>query len=173
MAWTQPLKPCVRCGCAFKIRRDNPDPPDLCKTCSPRMGPERRALYAAVQRCYNTKATGHENYAARGIGVYPGWRGIGGAERFLAHVGPRPSAQHSLDRIDNDRDYEPGNVRWATKVQQRRNTSRQERIPGVPVGTHLVDHARLAGVDPSTLRGRLARGMSLSEAIGVPKKRRA
>ena len=165
MPWNQPKKSCSSCGAVFKFRRENPDPPDLCRACSPRMGPERRALYAAVQRCYNPRATGHENYAARGIGVHSSWRGLGGAERFFAHIGPRPSAEHSLDRVDNDRDYEPGNVRWATKTQQRRNTSRSTLTPNVPSGTFIIDHARASGVEPSTLRGRLLRGMPLPAAL--------
>lgn len=42
-------------------------------------------------------------------------------EAFFAHVGPRPSLAYSLDRIDNDRGYEPGNVRWATDSEQQQN----------------------------------------------------
>ena len=49
---------------------------------------------------------------------------IGSFETFLRDVGMRPSDAHSLDRIDNDRGYEPGNVRWATRAEQSRNTRR-------------------------------------------------
>lgn len=40
---------------------------------------------------------------------------------FLAHIGPRPGPDYSVDRINNDGDYEPGNVRWATRSEQMRN----------------------------------------------------
>lgn len=69
-------------------------------------------------------------YVLRGITVAPEWLPGGdghGYERFLAHVGPRPSEKHSLDRIDNDAGYVPGNVRWATQAEQVRNRAVSRR----------------------------------------------
>lgn len=60
-----------------------------------------------------------EYYGDRGITVCDQWRAS--FVNFLADVGPRPSDQHSLDRIDNDKGYEPGNVRWATASEQAQN----------------------------------------------------
>lgn len=71
------------------------------------------------QRCLNPKAIGYKRYGGRGITVCDQWRDS--FEAFLADVGPRPSAAHSIDRIDNDGNYEPGNVRWATTAQQHAN----------------------------------------------------
>ena len=69
-------------------------------------------------------------YVLRGITVasewLPGGDG-GGFDRFLAHVGLRPSERHSLDRIDNDAGYMPGNVRWATQAEQVRNRAVMRR----------------------------------------------
>lgn len=62
----------------------------------------------------------HWDYYDRGITVCPEWTGQGGFEAFFAYVGPRPEGT-SLDRIDNDRGYEPGNVRWATQSVQQAN----------------------------------------------------
>ncbi len=71
------------------------------------------------RRCFNPKVREFRNYGGRGITVCGEWRESYAA--FLDHVGRRPSPKHSLDRIDNEGDYEPGNVRWATALEQRHN----------------------------------------------------
>jgi hypothetical protein len=71
-----------------------------------------------IQRCTNPKAPNYALYGGRGIEVCSEWRTY---EAFLRDMGPRPSMEHSLDRIDVDGDYEPGNVRWATRSEQQRN----------------------------------------------------
>ena len=53
--------------------------------------------------------------------VFGQWRGEGGFERFFDHIGPQPGKEYSVDRIDNNGNYEPGNVRWATKSEQVSN----------------------------------------------------
>lgn len=84
--------------------------------------PEYRCWRWVMARCYNRKSRNYPRYGARGIRVCPEWRRDFLA--FFAHVGPRPSPQHSLDRFpDNDGNYEPGNVRWATAEEQARNRS--------------------------------------------------
>lgn len=72
-----------------------------------------------LARCFNADAINYERYGGRGIKVCEEWQTS--YEVFLADVGPRPGMEYTLDRIDNDGDYEPGNVRWATAVQQRAN----------------------------------------------------
>jgi hypothetical protein len=72
------------------------------------------------QRCSDAGCDDYRDYGARGIRVCDRWQQDFTA--FLADMGERPSPKHELDRIDNSRGYEPGNVRWATRTQQARNT---------------------------------------------------
>jgi len=71
------------------------------------------------QRCFNENHTAWARYGGRGITMCDQWRNS--FETFLADVGERPSKNHTIDRIDNDGNYEPGNVRWATGVEQQAN----------------------------------------------------
>lgn len=71
------------------------------------------------RRCHDEKDSLYVYYGARGISVCERWRNSFSA--FLADVGPRPGPEYSLDRKDNERGYEPGNVRWATDTEQANN----------------------------------------------------
>lgn len=81
--------------------------------------PEHRAWINMVHRCTRESHKQWGYYGGRGITVSDIWRG--NFLQFLADVGPRPNPTYSLDRIDNDGNYEPGNVRWATKKEQSNN----------------------------------------------------
>ncbi len=110
------------CGCAYR-RWPN----------SLRHGHGRRGQQSAEfkawcgmrQRCSNPKDPGWKNYGGRDISVCTQWKDS--FEQFFADVGRKPSPSHSLDRINNDGDYEPQNCRWATAAEQNRNT-RMKRI---------------------------------------------
>lgn len=81
--------------------------------------PEYKTWCGMKDRCHNSKNKFFHLYGGRGIEVCSEWRDDFAA--FFAHVGPRPSPKLSIDRIDVNRGYEPGNVRWATASQQSRN----------------------------------------------------
>ena len=125
----------MSCVTSARMRREiaeNPDKYPQTKRRTPlRERPARAAyteeerrisavLYGAKKRCTNVCAPAYKNYGGRGIAFcFVSVRA--GVQWVLDTLGPRPSAQHSLDRIDNDRGYEPGNLRWATRSEQARN----------------------------------------------------
>jgi hypothetical protein len=81
--------------------------------------PEHVAWKGMKRRCHSPNNHRWEHYGGRGIEVCDRWRDS--FENFFADMGPRHSPRHSIDRIDNDGDYEPGNCRWATQSQQMKN----------------------------------------------------
>lgn len=90
--------------------------------------PEYKCWQQIKARCLNPNHIAYPDYGGRGISIHPDWQDNFPA--FLEHVGSRPSKHYSLDRIRNDRGYEPGNVRWATRLEQN-NNRRAHRSHGV------------------------------------------
>lgn len=102
--------------------------------------PEYRAWSSMWQRCTNPKNVRYARYGARGVTICDRWQSF---ENFLADMGPRPSVGHSVDRNDNDGNYEPSNCRWATRSEQQRNK-----------GGYRADHALPRGEDHWTRQNR-------------------
>jgi len=80
---------------------------------------EYRIWSGIKQRCLNPKIPWWKNYGGRGIQVCERW--LQSYKAFLADMGRRPAPHLSIDRRDNDGNYEPGNCRWATRSEQQRN----------------------------------------------------
>jgi hypothetical protein len=98
---------------------------------SPQGEPEYTVLQNMKQRCYYPRANGYKYYGGKGVTVCDRWLGKNGFQNFLEDVGPRPSEKHTIDRIDVNGNYEPGNVRWATWNEQNVNRSNNLETPGV------------------------------------------
>jgi len=128
-------------------------------------GAERRALSGAIQRCQNPNNSRYPAYGGRGITVDPAWCGIGGIERFIAYIGLRPTVNHSLDRIDNDGPYAPGNVRWVLPEEQHRNRQNAIILEYEGQTLCLSEWARQKGLSPTTLARRVHKGWSVERIL--------
>lgn len=84
-----------------------------------RLTTEYRTWSNMIDRCERVSNKQFRDWGGRGIKVCPRWRESFAA--FLADMGRKPSPDHSIDRINNDGNYEPGNCRWATRLEQNRN----------------------------------------------------
>lgn len=115
--------------------------------------PEYQIWLTMKQRCHNPKNKRYPLYGARGITVCQEWRKS--FQAFLDYLGPRPSKSLQLDRIDNNKGYEPGNVRWATQVQQVRNRRNNKRYSFQGKNLLIVEWAEETGIPLAVLRSRI------------------
>lgn len=110
--------------------------------------PEYRSWAAMWARCSNTREHIRDDYAGRGISVCERWKSF---ENFLADMGPMPSPKYSIDRVNNDGNYELSNCQWATRSQQARNrrmlATNSSGVTGVSWNTRLKKwYATISGV---------------------------
>lgn len=117
-----------------------------------------------LARCVNPKNKDYPRYGGRGVKVR-----YSGFEAFLVDMGQCPPDM-SIDRKDNDGDYEPGNCRWATNAEQARNRGGKRRSRLVVVDGRalcLADAAKLVGLPIKTIHNRLNRGLSDDDACAA------
>ena|SRR3990167_2056999 len=118
--------------------------------------------HSMKQRCYNKPNPYFHNYGGRGITVFSGWHSFAG---FLADMGNRPAGM-TLDRINNDKNYEPGNCRWATKEVQMANRRDSRLYTYRGKNLCIAQWARRANISYATLTHRLLKkGWTISKAI--------
>jgi hypothetical protein len=131
--------------------------------------PELAAWKSMLDRCGNPHSTGWSSYGGRGVVVCELWRLS--FDAFLADMGRRPSELHSIDRIDVNGNYEPGNCRWATPAEQANNKRNTMRITIGDASLSVPEWSRLTGVHKDTILGRLERGWDPALAVSAEPQR--
>jgi hypothetical protein len=130
---------------------------------------EWNAWHRMLGRCYDPKNISFANYGGRGIQVCPDWRHD--FSRFYADIGPAPSPDHSLDRIDTNGHYEPGNCRWATRAEQMRNKRSNCMLEIDGRRMTVAEWARKYGVPHQRVRERLSYGWTPIDALTRPPRK--
>ncbi|MBP8241326.1 MAG: hypothetical protein KAX36_03040 [Thermoflexales bacterium] len=118
-------------------------------------------------RCRNPKYRQWNDYGGRGIDVCKRWDDF---QTFAADMGERPPG-HSIDRIDNDKDYSPENCRWATRKEQQRNQRRAVFVEVDGVRYRAIELADKAGVKVDTVISRSQRGLPYDEVVSRERSR--
>jgi len=129
-----------------------------------RISTEYRIWHGMKNRCLNPAADAFENYGGRGISICNEWKDDFSA--FVASVGRRPLGT-TLDRIDNNGNYEPGNVRWATSQTQNRNKRTSTLITCDGITRTLAEWVETTGIKRTTISQRIKRGRTPAEALGI------
>ena len=124
---------------------------------------EYRCWMGMRSRCCNPRNASFYRYGGRGL-----QRQFESFEEFLAEVGPRPSARHSIDRIDNNGHYTPGNIRWALAKPQARNRASNRLITHDGRSQCLAEWAEEAGLPYRVLQYRISEGWSVERALMTP-----
>ncbi len=143
------------CGCAKKKHASE-------------LAPDMLGLWKTmINRCDPRQAHRNPNYGGRGIRVCRRWHSFA---NFVKDVGRRPSKLHSLDRKDGNGNYEPGNVRWATRKEQNNNARRNHRVTHDGKTLTISQWADAAGMPYKTFACRIQRGWSIERAMTQPIK---
>lgn len=163
------------CGC---LRRS---PSEGCARLSPATKtptPEIQTWRNIINRCHNATNSSYDRYGAIGTYVCDGWRGD--QQKFVHDMGPKPSVEHSIDRIESKGHYScgdcdhcrrvgaPMNCRWTTDDVQSRNQSRNRVLTYNGETMTVTDWTRRLGCSPAAIFGRLDRGWTVEQALGTP-----
>lgn len=125
---------------------------------------EYRIWSGIKTRCFNKRHHSYKGYGGRGIGMDDRW--VESFMDFVSHMGRCPSKGHSIDRIDSNKGYVPGNVRWATSREQNINQKRIIRptINGIQYDC-VKSACKAIGLTEQGLRYRVKKGFTVQEAL--------
>lgn len=129
--------------------------------------PEYKVWHHMKRRCYDTRNRDYKWYGGRCITICDRW--INSFLAFYEDMGPRPSKDYSIERIDNDAGYSKENCKWATQDEQKQNTRNVKKLTYNGETMGLGAWARKLGIDRCTLRLRLAKGWPLDEVFTADK----
>jgi len=161
--YTLPALVCSSCGQA--IMR-----PYASKEFRATTSAEYKAWKAMRARCLSVRRWDYPLYGGRGITFDPEWNDFA---KFYEYMGPKPSKAHSLERLDRDAHYEPGNVVWADHKQQNRNTRRNRMLTMQGETRCLAEWAEIKGINSDVVHSRLRRGWSVENALTIQPRHKA
>ena len=124
---------------------------------------EYRVWHDMKRRCYDTKRRDYKYYGGRSIIVCERWRSS--FVNFFSDMGPKPFPGATIERIDNDGNYEKSNCKWATQEEQKKNTRNVRKLTYNGETMSIGDWARKLGINRCTLRLRLDKGWPLEEVF--------
>lgn len=133
--------------------------------------PEYRAWQQMRLRCLDPQHRAYPRYGGRGITICDRWKDS--PENFVADMGPRPSPRHEIDRVDNDRGYEPDNCRWATRKTNSRNRRSNRMLTHRGETLALAEWCERLNIPRDTVRKRLESGWTVASALETPVREKA
>lgn len=158
-------KTTVSCGCARKAPRTHGH-------CSVGLESKEYKIWSGMKaRCYSVNRKAYKDYGGRGISVCDRW--VNSFENFLSDMGKRPTDNHTIERLDNDGNYEPSNCCWATRKDQQKNRRVSRRLTAFGETKNITEwfNDPRCVVSPVSVYSRLNSGMSAEEALSLPRKR--
>jgi hypothetical protein len=141
------------CGCLYGTHRRS-------------KSPEYKAWEKLKHRCSNSNNPGYARYGGRGITVCDRWKDS--FENFFEDMGERPSPKHSIDRIDNDGNYEKSNCRWGTDTEQMNNTCWNAFITWEGKKVRRTELLKMYDIKLHTFLWRIKKDWSIEEALLTP-----
>lgn len=123
---------------------------------------EYKAYFNMINRCYDVKNKQYKDYGQRGITVCQNW--LNSFNHFIQDMGKKPTPKHSIDRIDNEGNYEPSNCQWATDKAQRRNKRNNVWVEYNGNTKIMSDWAIELGTNYVNLRKHIKRGKTFEQA---------
>jgi len=160
------------CGAFMVVRSDALKKIQGCHSCAGKRNapythgksktPEYKAWRSMLDRCTSKNNKMYRHYGGRGIKVHKRWWLF---ENFYADMGDRPTPLHMLDRVDNDKGYEPANCAWRLNKEQQRNKRNNKILVLDGEGKTLAEWVEITGIAGTTIHNRLRRGWSTERAL--------
>jgi len=153
------------CGCIFKEHLSTLSAPRIHgESETNKTRTKEYIAWTSIQgRCTNPNNKDYPRYGGRGISVCDRW--LNSYENFLADMGRKPTPQHSIDRKDNDGNYDPSNCRWATLEEQGNNKRNNTFLTFEGMTLTIAEWARKINIPQNTLHARLRRNLPLEKAL--------